>query len=77
MWLSERILSLLGHDARVARLLPSSESIVVLSFRALQLRRIAELQDELLRISAVMGDKKDTTEEERRAIDETLSAYGN
>ncbi|PNP42175.1 hypothetical protein TGAMA5MH_05857 [Trichoderma gamsii] len=75
MWLSERILSLLGHDARVARLLPSSESIVVLSFRALQLRRIAELQDDLLRISAVMGDKNDTTEEERRTIDEALSAY--
>ena len=49
------------------------EKVIVLSFRTLQLKRIAELQDELLNLS--LGAAAQQTSE-RDKIDKALSAYG-
>lgn len=49
--------------------------VVVLSFRQLQLRRIAELQDELLGL-AVRTARGLPRDKDKDAIDEALSKYG-
>ena len=52
-----------------------SEKVIVLSFRGLQLRRIAELQDELLRLSAETANAENLTPNDK-AIDAALASYG-
>ena len=45
------------------------EKVIVLSFRSLQLQRIAELQDELIRLAAAGRATSDQTEKVDRALD--------
>ncbi len=53
-----------------------SDNVVVISFRALQLQRIAELQDELLELGVSTGSKEALTEREKETIDAALAKYG-
>ncbi|PTB43982.1 hypothetical protein M441DRAFT_453525, partial [Trichoderma asperellum CBS 433.97] len=53
----------------------NNESVVVLSFRARQLQGIADLQDELLRISPVMEHKQNITKDDKRAVDAAMLTF--
>lgn len=50
----------------------SAEKVIVLSFRGLQLQRIAALQDRLIGLSTQQGNDSSHFDK----IDETLGAYG-
>jgi hypothetical protein len=52
------------------------EKVVILSFRNLQLRRIGELQDKLLRPAVETTQTKDSSETHNSDVDMTLRAYG-
>jgi len=56
-----------------------SEKLIVLSFRALQLKRITELQQELLRLQGALatgGSSKSKEKEILNPIDAVLQQYG-
>jgi hypothetical protein len=58
-----------------------AEKVVILSFRSLQLRRIAELQDELLRLSGLIATGKTATgtppsDDHKSTVDCALRNYG-
>lgn len=54
------------------------DKIIVLSFRSLQLRRIADLQDNLLRLAAIkeVGMEPTTLSNHKISIDKALRDYG-
>jgi hypothetical protein len=53
-----------------------TQKVIVLSFRSLQLRRIAELQDELLRLAVKTADTPDLPDAHNSDVDKTLRDYG-
>lgn len=58
-----------------------AEKVVILSFRSLQLRRIAELQDELLGLSGLIATGKTATgtplpDDHKSTVDCALRNYG-
>lgn len=52
------------------------EKVVVLSFRTLQLQRIAELQDELLGLAVATAKGTVQQEQHKDVVDKALRAYG-
>lgn len=52
------------------------EKVVVLSFRTLQLQRIAELQDELLSLAVATTVPPGLKEKHKDSVDKALRAYG-
>ena len=53
------------------------ERVIVLSFRSLQLMRIAELQDELIRLSDdTFGTTNETWTDRKELVDRALRDYG-
>jgi hypothetical protein len=63
-------------QSSVSLQLSDSDNVVVISFRALQLQRIADLQDNLFALSALAGKKDGLTETEKTDIDVALANYG-
>jgi hypothetical protein len=53
-----------------------TQKVIVLSFRSLQLRRIAELQDELFRLAVKTADIPNLPETHNSDVDNALHAYG-
>lgn len=53
-----------------------TQKVIVLSFRSLQLRRIAELQDELLRLAIKTADTPNLPDTHNADVDQTLRNYG-
>ena len=53
-----------------------AEKVIVLSFRGLQLRRIAELQDNLLTLSIAAARGTLVSNAEKTLIDKALKNYG-
>jgi hypothetical protein len=53
-----------------------SQKVIILSFRSLQLRRIAELQDELLRLAVKTADIPNLPDTHSSEVDRTLRDYG-
>lgn len=53
-----------------------AEKVIVLSFRELQLRRIGELQDDLLRLAAITASGVSLSADHKAEVDKALQAYG-
>jgi len=53
-----------------------AQKVIVLSFRSLQLRRIAELQDELLSLTVKTADSLNLSDNHNSIVDKTLRNYG-
>ena len=53
-----------------------TQKVIILSFRSLQLRRIAELQDELLRLAVKTADTPNLPDTHNSDVDKTLRNYG-
>jgi hypothetical protein len=54
----------------------SVDKVIILSFRGLQLRRIAEMQDNLLDMAVATAKEGEVTDEQRTKIDQALKGYG-
>jgi len=67
-------------EARVEAKAPlnfEAEKIVILSFRGLQLGRISELQDELLRLSIISASSEAISSEHKEKVDKVMADYGS
>jgi hypothetical protein len=54
-----------------------TEKIVILSFRGLQLERISELQDELLRLSMISASSEAVPSDHKEKVDKVMGDYGS
>jgi hypothetical protein len=64
------------EGSRKKPLVVEVEKVVVLSFRALQLQRIAELQDELLNLAVISARNEDLPSNHKDTVDSALKCYG-
>jgi hypothetical protein len=53
-----------------------AEKVIVLSFRSLQLRRIAKLQDDLLRLAVITASSSTLPDGHKAAVDQALRDFG-
>jgi hypothetical protein len=64
-----------SKEPKVGSLECDTESAIILSFTALQLKRIGELQEELLKLQN-QSESGDASDKFNNRIDETLERYG-